>query len=113
MDKLEAESPRVLIKLRTNSAVTGLAPCQFVTIPDGEYYAWAARRLFVFNSEFEDAVCIAQVQQTWEGSLMHRDVYIRVADYPFLRNFPTASHQLEILSANVALPAEQLGAGQK
>jgi hypothetical protein len=88
----ERNAPRVLVKLSTTNVVSGWAPCQFVTVPDGEYLAWPA----TFNDEA--AVCFADVEQTWNGELMRRDVYVRIADYAFLQAFPTDSEQLRLMS---------------
>lgn len=101
-NETERNAPRILVKLSTGNTVGGWAPCQFVTIPDGEYIAWPTTYQFKFEDGEEESVCFTEVEQSWKGEFMRRDVYVRVADYPYLQNFPLESSQLQVLSANTA-----------
>jgi hypothetical protein len=93
-------STRVLVRLEQSSQVAGWAPCQHVAVPAGEYIAYLAKFSHDARNGREDSICFVDVPQDWRGERMKRDVFVRIADYPFLSGFPkvTDTPHIRVLS---------------
>jgi hypothetical protein len=101
--KFDANQPRVLVRLGRSCQIFGWSPCQRVVVPAGEYITYLSKFTHNALNGAEDSLCFIDVPQQWRGESMKRDVFVRIADYPFLTGFPQVAdtQHIQVLSHNL------------